>query len=164
MLTIVIPAYNEEKTIGKVIKSIPRKLLDFTKVIVINDGSTDDTVKEARKSGADKIISFNNNSGLAKAFKVGLETALKMGADIIVNIDADRQYLSEEIPNLIKPILDGQADIVLGSRFKGQIEYMPKRKRIGNFIATKVTGFLTGIPISDAQTGFRALSKEAALR
>jgi len=164
MLVVVIPAYNEEKTIGNVIKDIPRKLFDNIKILVIDDGSTDNTVKEAKKSGADKIVSFDDNKGLANAFRVGLDTALDMGADIIVNIDADHQYYSEEIPDLIQPIIDGKADIVLGSRFKGQIEYMPKRKRLGNILATRITGFLIGSSISDAQTGFRALSREAALR
>ena len=168
-LVVTIPAYNEEKTIGKVIREIKecieiRKYCDDVKVLVINDGSTDNTVEEAKKAGADKIISFRKNRGLARAFKAGLETALEMGADIIVNIDADGQYNPKEIPKLIKPILDGKADIVLGSRFKGWIEYMPIQKRIGNRIATWVTRLASGIPISDAQTGFRAFSREAALR
>ncbi|OGD52518.1 glycosyl transferase family 2 [Candidatus Bathyarchaeota archaeon RBG_13_38_9] len=163
-LVVMIPAYNEESTIGNLIRSIPRDVLDEVKVLVINDGSTDNTLVEAEKVGADKIISFKENRGLAVTFEKGLDTALQMGADIIVNIDADGQYDPREIPKLVKPIEDGQADIVLGSRFKGSIEYMPKSKKIGNILATKVTGYLSGIPISDAQTGFRAFSKYAALR
>lgn len=160
----MIPAFNEESTIGNLIRSIPRDVLDEVKILVINDGSTDNTIIEAEKAGADKLISFKENMGLAIAFEKGLDTALQMGADIIVNIDADGQYDPKEIPKLVKPIEDGQADIVLGSRFKGSIEYMPKSKKIGNILATKVTRYLSGIPISDAQTGFRAFSKYAALR
>ena len=163
-LVVMIPAFNEESTIGNLIRSIPRDVLDEVKILVINDGSTDNTIIEAEKAGADKLISFKENMGLAIAFEKGLDTALQMGADIIVNIDADGQYDPKEIPKLVKPIEDGQADIVLGSRFKGSIEYMPKSKKIGNILATKVTRYLSGIPISDAQTGFRAFSKYAALR
>jgi glycosyltransferase involved in cell wall biosynthesis len=98
------------------------------------------------------------------AFRQGLETALKMGADIIVNIDADGQYNPSEIPKLIKPIVNGNVDIVLGSRFKGRIEYMPIQKRIANKIATFVIRHVSGLAISDAQTGFRAFTRDAALR
>lgn len=163
-LVVTIPAYNEEKTIGSVISEIPKSCCDEVEIVVIDDGSTDSTVIEAKKSGADKIISFKENRGLAAAFRQGLETALDSGADIIVNIDADAQYDGKEIPELIKPIVEDKADIVLGSRFKGTIEYMPVSKRIGNRLATFVTRFLSGIPVSDAQTGFRAFSREAALR
>ncbi|MCK5403403.1 glycosyltransferase, partial [Candidatus Bathyarchaeota archaeon] len=98
------------------------------------------------------------------AFNVGLNVALQMNSDIIVNIDADGQYDGAEIIKLITPILNSEADIVLGSRFKGWIEYMPLQKKFGNSLATKVTNLLSGLKISDAQTGFRAFSKEAALR
>ncbi|WP_461866576.1 glycosyltransferase family 2 protein, partial [Thermococcus sp.] len=142
-LIITIPAYNEEKTISNVIKEIKMlKPEDFEgkiediKIVVVNDGSKDNTVKVAKESGADIIVSFKRNRGLARAFRQGIETALEMGADIIVNIDADGQYNPKEIPKLVKPILEGKADIVLGSRFKGWIEYMPMQKRIGNKIAT----------------------------
>lgn len=165
-LVVMIPAYNEEKTIGKVIKEVPRKIegIDEVEVLVINDGSTDNTVKVAKEAGADKIVGFKENKGLAPAFRTGLETALGMGADIIVNTDADFQYDQKQIPDLIKPILDGEADMVLGSRFKGWIEHMPSKKKIGNKIATWVTRAASGYPVSDAQTGFRALTKETALR
>jgi len=165
-LIVIIPAYNEEKTIGKVIGEIPRKFdfIDNVKIIVVNDGSTDDTRKEALNAGADKVISFKQNQGLALVFKKGLNVALEMDSDIIINIDADGQYDGSEIGELIKPILNSEADIVLGSRFKGWIEYMPLQKRVGNLLATNVVNLLTGLKISDAQTGFRAFSKEAALR
>ncbi|ASJ05720.1 glycosyltransferase family 2 protein [Thermococcus barossii] len=170
-LAVTIPAYNEESTIQGVIREIRHlKPEDFEgkindiKIIVIDDGSTDETARVAKEAGADVVVSFRRNRGLARAFRQGIETALKIGADIIVNIDADGQYNAREIPRLVKPILDGKADIVLGSRFKGWIEYMPLQKKIGNKIATWVTRIASGFPTSDAQTGFRAFSREAAMR
>ncbi|AHL23104.1 glycosyltransferase family 2 protein [Thermococcus nautili] len=170
-LAVTIPAYNEEKTIPNVIREI-RELkpddfegkIDDIKIIVVNDGSKDNTARVAKEAGADIVVSFRRNRGLARAFRQGIETALEIGADIIVNIDADGQYNAKEIPKLVKPILDGKADIVLGSRFKGWIEYMPMQKRIGNKIATWVTRIASGFPTSDAQTGFRAFSRDAAMR
>ena len=161
-LVVMIPAYNEEETIGSVIKEIPRDCCEQVEVLVINDGSRDNTVKEAERAGADKIVSFKRNKGLAPAFRAGLETALEMDADIIVNIDADGQYNPKEIPKLIKPIVDEKADFVLGSRFRGWIEYMPIHKKVTNRIATFVTRRVSGLPISDAQTGFRAFTRDAA--
>ena len=165
-IVVMIPAYNEEKTIGKVIKEVPRDIegIDEVEVLVINDGSTDSTVEVAKNAGADKIVSFKENKGLAPAFKMGLETALVVGADIIVNTDADFQYNQTQIPDLVKPILGSEADIVLGSRFKGTIEHMPAQKRMGNRLATWVTKKASGYPVTDAQTGFRAFSRDAALR
>jgi glycosyltransferase involved in cell wall biosynthesis len=162
----MIPAYNEEKSIRKVISEIPQEIpqIDQISIIVIDDGSTDNTRKRAIEANVDKVISFKQNQGLALAFKKGLDLALEMNADIIVNIDADGQYDGKEITKLLNPILNNEADIVLGSRFKGWIEFMPLQKRIGNSLATKATNLLTGLNISDTQTGFRAFSKEAALR
>ena len=162
-LVVMIPAFNEEATIGSVIREIPRDCCDQVEVLVINDGSTDNTVEEAQNAGADRIVNFKKNRGLAPAFRAGLETALEMGADIIVNTDGDGQYNGKQIPDLIKPILDGKADFVLGSRTKGRIEYMPLQKRIGNRIATFVTRHVSGLPVSDAQSGFRAFTRDAAM-
>ncbi len=163
---MTIPAYNEEKTLGKVIQEIPREIDQIVdvKIVVIDDGSIDSTRKVALETGANKVISFKKNRGLAQAFKKGLTVSLEMGCDIIVNIDADGQYDGAEIPELLKPILNSEADIVLGSRFKGWIESMSLQKKLGNSLATKVTSLLSGYKLSDAQTGFRAFSKEAALR
>jgi len=165
-LVVMIPSYNEEKAIASVIQEIPRSIpgVDTVEVLVINDGSTDRTVEEARKAGADRIISFKKNKGLAPGFRAGLETALSMGADIIVNTDADGQYNGNEIPKLIQPILDNKADFVLGSRTKGRIEYMPLQKKIGNRMATWVTRLVSGLPVSDGQSGFRAFTRDAAMR
>jgi glycosyltransferase involved in cell wall biosynthesis len=165
-LVVTIPSYNEENSISKVIKEIPRKIkgVDLVEVLVINDGSVDNTSEEAKKAGADKIISHKKNLGLGITFRDGLEEALNMGADIIVNTDADFQYNGEEIPNLIEPILEGTADIVIGDRQIATLSHMPKGKMIGNKLATWVTRRVTGLPIRDAQTGFRAFSRDAALK
>ena len=165
-LVVMIPSYNEEETIASVIREIPRSIpgVDTVEVLVINDGSTDRTVEEAQRAGADTIISFKKNKGLAAGFRAGLETALSMGADIIVNTDADGQYDGTEIPKLIQPILDNKADFVLGSRTKGTIEEMPLQKTIGNRMATWVTRQVSGLPVSDGQSGFRAFTRDAAMR
>jgi glycosyltransferase involved in cell wall biosynthesis len=162
-LVVMIPAYNEEKSIASVIKEIPRDCCDEVEVLVINDGSIDKTVQEAKKAGADKIVNFKKNKGLAPAFRAGLQKALEMGADIIVNTDGDGQYNGEEIRKLIEPILAGRADFVLGSRTNGHIEYMPIQKKIGNRIATFITRQVSGFPVSDAQSGFRAFTRDCAL-
>jgi glycosyltransferase involved in cell wall biosynthesis len=165
-LVVMIPAYNEEKSIGSVIKEIPRKIngIDIVEVLLIDDGSTDSTIERAIQGGINKVISHKENQGLGAAFKDGLNSALEMNADIMVNIDADGQYNAAEIPELIAPIVENKADIVLGWRDIGGLEFMPRGKKIGNKIATWVTGRLSGLPIKDAQSGFRAFSKEAALR
>lgn len=164
-LVVMIPAYNEETTIGEVINNIPREIEGISKVevLLIEDGSTDSTLEVAKRSGADKIIHRKQKAGLSKAFEKGLEVALEMGADLMVNIDADNQYNPKEIPKLIQPILTGDADIVLGNRQISTLTHMPSTKKIGNKIATFVTKKLSGINISDAQTGFRVFSRRAAL-
>ena len=165
-LIVTIPAYNEENTINKVIREIPSQIdgIDSVEVLVINDGSTVNTAKVAKDAGADHIINQKENQGLAFAFRTGLEDALIRGADIIVNTDADFQYNKQQIPDFIKPVLEGKADIVLGSRFIGYIEHMSPQKRLGNIVATRVTRMASGYPVTDAQTGFRAFSRDAALR
>lgn len=157
---VSIPAYNEEDTIAEVISGVA-KILPTAHIVVIDDGSTDRTGDIAKAAGA-HVVRFKQNRGLGVAFKAGLDIATE--ADVLVNIDADGQYDPTEIPQLIEPIKQGEADVVLGSRFKGKIEEMSVQKRIGNIIATKVTRFLSGYPVSDAQTGFRAFSREAILR
>ena len=164
-LVVTIPAFNEEKTIGKVIREIPKKIPGITEieVLVIDDGSTDSTSVISQKLGA-TVLRNTANRGLAQAFSRGMGKAFEMGADIIVNTDADFQYNQAQIPLLVKPIVDGKADIVLGSRFRGKIEYMPAHKRLGNHLVSFLMRAITGIPVSDSQTGFRAFSREAALR
>lgn len=163
-LVVMIPAYNEEKTVGKVIDEIPRRIegVDVIEVLVIDDGSVDDTRQVAEIAGANLVISHGNNRGLAASFRTGLKAALKMNADIIVNTDADLQYDQTQIRELVRPILSNKADMVLGSRFKGYIEEMPTRKKLGNILATLVTRILSGFNTSDAQSGFRAFTGELA--
>jgi glycosyltransferase involved in cell wall biosynthesis len=163
-LVVTIPAYNEEKTIGDVIKGICRDICDDVKILVLDDGSSDNTARIAYDAGADKVVSHIHNLGLAVTFKDSLDEALDMGADVIVNIDADGQYDPKEISKLIEPVIRKDADVVLGSRFDGYIEEMPLGKRLGNQMATKVISRAAGKQFSDAQTGFRVFSRDAALR
>lgn len=161
---ITIPAYNEEKSIGKLLgrikKSISKLHYDKFKILVVDDGSRDKTAYIAKKSGA-IVYSHPKNYGLADTFRTEIEKALELGADAIVHIDADMQYSPEEIPKLVAEIKNGH-DLVLGSRFKGEIEYMPVIKRIGNIAFSKVVSGITNLQISDAQTGFRAFTKKVA--
>lgn len=160
----MIPAFNEEKTVGQVLDEIPSTIagIDSIQTLVIDDGSTDKTALLAQKKGA--TVLKNPHKGLASSFRDGLQKALEMGADVIVNTDADMQYNQKQIPLLVKPIVENSADMVLGSRFKGYIESMPFSKKIGNQLATAAVSLAAGVPISDGQTGFRAFSREAALR
>jgi len=164
-LVVTIPSYNEEKTILKVINEIPKKIsgIDKIEILVIDDGSTDKTSEVAKKAGA-SVIKNTKNMGLAFTFAKGLQKALDMGADIIVNTDADFQYNQTQIPLLVTPVLNQDADIVLGSRFRGWIEEMPFQKKWGNIAMSFMVRTITGLKISDAQTGFRAFSREAALK
>lgn len=165
-LIITIPAYNEANTIHKVIEEIPKSIpgIDEIQILVIDDGSTDNTSAVAIQAGATKILSHKRNMGLAKTFQDGLNAALEMGANIIVNTDADFQYNGREIPKLIEPIIEGKADIVLGDRQIDTLDHMPLGNLWGNKFATQVIRWTTHLPINDAQTGFRAFSREAALR
>jgi len=161
-LTILIPAYNEEATIKQVIEEIPKTLdsIRETEIIVIDDGSSDNTVKIAKESGA-TVYSFNQNQGLAKAISYGFTKCLEHEADILVILDADNQYDSKEIPLLLKPMLEKKADIVLGDRQLKNLNHMPKQKKIGNQLSSKVVSRLIGQKINDAQTGFRAFNQDA---
>jgi len=161
---ITIPAYNEEKTIGELIETI-QKTLNTTgyphDIQVIDDGSTDGTADIARSRNA-IVYSHPRNMGLAETFRDEVQIAIQSGADIIVHIDADGQYNPGQILDLIEPIINNRADLVLGSRFMGKIEEMPLLKKIGNRAFSKVVSHISGMEISDAQTGFRAFSREVA--
>lgn len=162
-IVVSIPAYNEEKTLGQIIQSIKNAMRGYNyEVQVIDDGSVDRTVEIARKSGA-KVVSHPKNYGLAKAFNTELDAAIENGADIVVHIDADGQYLAEEIPKLLREI-DKGSDLVLGSRFLGKIESMPLINRLGNMAFSSVISQIIGLRITDAQTGFRAFTREVAKR
>lgn len=166
-LVVLIPAYDEEGTITQVIQRVPRNIegINEIKILVIDDGSTDDTAKRAEKEGV-LVISHIKNEGLGIAFGTGIKSALKHGADIIVNIDADNQFDPEDILKLVRPILEKKAEMVAGSRFESKdfIPQMPKFKRLGNSVFTWLINFLTRQKYTDTQCGFRAYSREAALQ
>ena len=162
-IVVTIPAYNEEKTIGKLIEKIHKVMKTNRynyKVLVVDDSSKDNTAKVARKSNA-VVYSHPKNYGLAETFKTELKKSLELNPNVIVHIDADFQYLPEEIPKLVAEVKKGY-DLVLGSRFKGKIEEMPLIKRLGNIAFSKVVSQIARLKISDAQTGFRAFTKEVA--
>lgn len=165
-LIIQIPAYNEEYTLSQTILDLPRSLsgIERVEVLVVDDGSTDRTAEVAREAGADYVIRLKQHQGLAMAFAVGLETALRLGADIIVNTDADNQYRGEDITKLIQPILNGEADIVIGDRGVATLEHFSPVKRWLQRWGSRIVGWASGIPVLDATSGFRAFSREAAMR
>lgn len=165
-VVVMIPCLNEAGAIASVIQSIPRELpgVNDVRVLAIDDGSHDETSLVAARAGADAVIRHKTNLGLGQTFKDGLEACLRMGADIIVNLDADGQYDSSEIPLLLDPILRGEADIVLGNRQIEGLSHVSWSRTWGNRIASWVTRRLSHLPIIDAQTGFRSLTREAAIR
>jgi len=165
-LIIQIPSYNEENTLGITLSALPRQLpgVDRIEWLVVNDGSTDRTVQVAQEHGVDHIVSFAQNQGLAKAFKAGIEACLKAGADLIVNTDADNQYCADDIPKLIAPILSGKAEIVVGARPISQIEHFSATKKLLQRLGSWVIRITSGTDIPDAPSGFRAISREAAMR
>ena len=165
-LIIQIPCYNEAETLPITLKGLPREVPGFAKVewLVVNDGSTDNTEEISRKYGVDHIVSFTGNQGLARAFLAGLDAAVRLGADVIVNTDADNQYVSADIPLLTAPILAGDADIVVGARPIDEISSFSTAKKILQKVGSAVVRFVSKTDIPDAPSGFRAMSREAALR
>lgn len=165
-LIIQIPCYNEEESLGITLSTLPRELpgVDTVEWLIINDGSFDRTVDVAQAYGVDHIVNFDYNQGLAKAFMAGIEGSLKAGADIIVNTDADNQYCAEDIPKLIAPILSGKAEIVIGSRPIQQIKHFSPTKKLLQKLGSWVVRLASNTNILDAPSGFRAFSREAALR
>jgi len=165
-LIVQIPCYNEEQTVAQTLRDIPRHIpgVDSVEVLIIDDGSEDATVDRALAAGADHVISFARNKGLAAAFNAGLDEALRLGADIIVNTDADNQYRGDCIPDLVRPVIAGEADVVVGARPINDIEdfsWLKKRlQRLGSWLVRKVSA----TQVSDATSGFRAYSRRAAMR
>jgi glycosyltransferase involved in cell wall biosynthesis len=162
-LVIQIPAWNEEHDLPRTLAELPREVAGFTEVVVlvVDDGSTDATAAVARQGGA-VVARLPVHRGLAKTFMVGLETALAMGADVIVNTDADGQYDPASIESLVAPITGGTAEIVLGDRGVGTLTHFSLTKRWLQRLGSRVVRFLSGIPVRDATTGFRAFSRHAA--
>ncbi len=165
-LVIQIPCYNESSTLGQTIADLPRQIkgIDDIEVIVIDDGSTDDTAEVARRAGADQIIRSPVNQGLARAFSEGLDVALQRGADIVVNTDGDNQYPGDAIPLLIAPILHGEADLVIGNRAPHRLQHFSILKRLLQYLGSWVVRGLSGTSVPDTTSGFRAFSRRAALR
>jgi glycosyltransferase involved in cell wall biosynthesis len=165
-LVIQIPAFNEEAMLPQAIAALPRRVTGFSEVavLVVDDGSTDRTSATARASGADRVVRLPAHRGLAAAFSTGLSEAIGMGADVIVNFDADLQYDAADIPALVAPILAGEADLVVGDRGPGTLEHFSPGKRLLQRIGSWVVRQASGLEVSDAASGFRALSREAARR
>lgn len=165
-LIIQIPCYNEAETLTIALNDLPKHIdgIDTIEYLIINDGSKDDTVKVAKEWGVNYVVNFKRNKGLAYGFLAGLDACLKNGADIIVNTDADNQYVGEDIEKLVRPILEGKTDIVIGERPVDTTEHWsPLKKKLqhfGSWVVRKASK--TDIP--DAPSGFRAYSREAALR
>ena len=165
-LIIQIPCLNEEETLPETLADLPREIPGVEEVewLVIDDGSTDRSIDVARAGGVNHVVRLTNNKGLAAAFQAGLDACLKLGADIIVNTDADNQYCGRDIPRLLEPILAGDADMVIGNRETDQIEHFsPVKKRLqrwGSAVVRRASG--TGVP--DTTSGFRAYNREAALQ
>ena len=165
-LIIQIPCYNEAETLEIALNALPKQIegIDEIEYLIIDDGCTDNTVEVARNWGVHHIVSFTRNKGLAKGFMAGLDACLRNGADIIVNTDADNQYCADDIPKLIGPILEHKADIVIGERPIDETEHFSwlkkKLQHFGSWVVRKASH--TDIP--DAPSGFRAFSREAAMR
>ncbi|TVQ17459.1 MAG: glycosyltransferase family 2 protein [Leptolyngbya sp. DLM2.Bin15] len=165
-LIIQIPCYNEEETLGATLAELPRQLpgIDCIEWLVIDDGSRDRTAAVAKASGVHHIVRLAHNQGLARAFMAGLEASLRAGADIIVNTDADNQYCAEDIPALIQPILQGEADIVIGARPIWQTKHFSPIKKLLQNLGSWVVRLASNTDIPDAPSGFRAYSRRAALQ
>ncbi|MCD7726161.1 MAG: glycosyltransferase family 2 protein [Clostridiales bacterium] len=164
-LMIQIPCYNEAETLEIALNDLPKQIdgIDEIEYLIINDGSKDNTVEVARNWGVHYVVNFKQNKGLAKGFMAGIDACLRHGADIIVNTDADNQYCGEDIETIIRPILDGRADVVIGERPIDETEHFsPVKKKLqhlGSWVVRKASH--TNIP--DAPSGFRAYSREAAM-
>lgn len=165
-LIIQIPCFNEAQTLPQTIQALPRQLdgIDQIEYLVIDDGSDDDTAKVAEQLGVHHVIRLPRHSGLAAGFIAGLENALKFGADIIVNTDADNQYQADDIKRLVQPILEKKADIVVGDRGVARLASFSPGKRFLQRLGSWVIAQASGTATPDATSGFRAISREAALR
>ena len=165
-LIIQIPCYNEAETLKTALDHLPKQIdgIDELEILVINDGSKDATVQVAREWGVNHIVSFRQNKGLARGFMAGIDACLHLGADIIVNTDADDQYCGADIAKLVQPILEEKADIVIGERPIDQTEHFSKKKKLFQHLGSWVVRVASNSDIPDAPSGFRAYSREAALR
>ena len=165
-LVIQIPCYNEEETLPITLNALPKEIkgIDEIEILIINDGSTDNTVEVAKNLGVKHFVDMPRNSGLARSFTAGLNKALQLGADVIVNTDADNQYCANDIEKLIEPILSSRADIVIGSRPVSQIKHFSLLKKGLQKLGSLVMRIISSTRVEDAPSGFRAFSRNAALQ
>ncbi len=165
-LIIQIPCFNEEHTLAATVGDLPRTVAGFDAVeyLVVDDGSTDGTVAAARACGVHHVVSLPRNRGLAFAFAAGLDAALRRGADAVVNTDGDNQYRGEDVAPLVAPILEGRADMVIGTRPIGEIADFSPLKKLLQRLGSATVSLLAGARVPDAASGFRAFSREAAKR
>lgn len=165
-LIIQIPCYNEEETLALAYHDLPRHIdgIDTIEYLIINDGSRDKTVEKARELGFHHIVSFRRNKGLARGFMAGLDACLRLGADIIVNTDADNQYCGADIEKLVRPILEKKADMVIGERPIDQTEHFSWQKKKFQHLGSWVVRVASKTDVPDAPSGFRAYSRETAMR
>jgi len=165
-LIIQLPCLNEEETLPDTLKDLPRQVEGFDQVewLIIDDGSVDKTARVAEENGVDHVIRHQSNLGLARAFMTGLTACLERGADVIVNTDADNQYCAQDIPQLTAPVLNGQAEIVVGARPISEIEHFSWMKQRLQKLGSQVVRRLSGTTVQDAPSGFRAMSRAAAMQ
>lgn len=165
-LMIQIPCLNEAESLGATIGALPRHLTGISVVefLVVDDGSTDATVSVARDLGVDHVLQHRGNRGLAAAFQTGIDACINLGADIIVHTDADNQYAASSVADLIRPIISGEADMVVGDRKTATLKHFSPVKRMLQALGSIVIRRLTGLPVRDCVSGFRAFSREAAIR
>ncbi|MEM7522416.1 MAG: glycosyltransferase family 2 protein, partial [Pseudomonadota bacterium] len=165
-LIIQIPCFNEAETLPETVADLPREVEGFDSVewLVIDDGSTDGTAEIAREAGVDHVVSLPHNQGLARAYITGLEAAMRLGADVIVNTDADNQYDARGVPALTAPILAGEAQIVIGARPIEEIAHFSYGKRVMQRVGSWVVSLAAGIEVEDAPSGFRAMHRNAAMQ
>jgi len=165
-LMVQIPCLNEEQTLPATLDDIPRSIegIDVVEVVIIDDGCTDRTVAVAREHGVDHVVSFAANRGLGHAFAAGIDFCLKQGADIIVNTDGDNQYHGGDIPKLVAPILAGRADLVIGDREPSEVAHFSPLKKFLQNVGSRVISRLAGLEVPDVASGFKAYSREAAMR
>jgi glycosyltransferase involved in cell wall biosynthesis len=165
-LIIQIPCLNEEQTLPATLADLPREVPGFDVVewLVIDDGSTDRTIEVARENGVDHIVRLTNNKGLAAGFQAGLDAALKLGADVVVNTDADNQYYGGDIPKLVAPIVEGRADMVVGDRVVSEIEHFSPLKKLLQRLGSWVVRQASDTEVPDTTSGFRAYNREAAIQ